>query len=67
MDDQTSASIRPANSEQPETRRGPVIDRRSVIKGAAAATGFVAGLGSPTYPARLQLHAVGASSRPQAR
>jgi urea transport system substrate-binding protein len=49
MDDQTSASIRPATSDRPETCTSPVVDRRSVIKGAAAATGFVAGLGSPTY------------------
>ena len=50
MDDTTKKSAGPATvSELPEPNEGPVTDRRTILKGAAAVSGFMAGFSGPTY------------------
>src|SRR5690348_3919743 len=49
MGDKTTRIVDPLPSVDLENQGGPVIDRRTLVKGAAVATGLAAGLGAPDY------------------
>ncbi len=50
MDERTSKSVDPAPASEPvEHAQGALTDRRTILKGAAAVSGLVAGFSAPTY------------------